>query len=83
MPKLATPTALDPHPTNELGKGVIDPAAEARVLARGGVFARRLTTKFGDTFLVWTSRPLATVATDMALAACAFQRRYAKQPAAG
>lgn len=36
-------TMLDPHPTNELGKGILDPEREALLLSRGMVYARRVT----------------------------------------
>lgn len=57
--------SLDAHPQNELGQNVLDPAAEAKLLADGMVFARRLTDATGHTFIFCGKRPLTEFATDM------------------
>lgn len=57
--------SLDAHPKNELGKDVLDPGTEAKLLADGMVFARRLTDATGHTFIFCGKRPLTEFATDM------------------
>ena len=50
---------LDPDPTNELGHGVLDPDTEARLIALGYIYAHRVTTKRGRTFVGAYKRSLA------------------------
>lgn len=57
---------LDPDPDNQLGKGILAPALEAELLARGVVFAVRLPPCKGKPFwsLVASFRPIADAVTD-------------------
>jgi hypothetical protein len=48
---------LDPHPLNELGRGILDPTVEAKLLASGVVFARTVRTKTGKSFIDCYFRP--------------------------
>lgn len=48
---------LDPNPANLLGKGILAPAEEARLLARGVVYAERVKMSDGQTFLATSVRP--------------------------
>jgi hypothetical protein len=48
---------LDPNPANLLGKGILAPAEEARLLARGVVYAERVTMSDGQSFLATSVRP--------------------------
>ncbi len=49
---------LDPNPLNELGKGTLDPAVEAKLLARGIVFAQTVMGPNGKTYLRTACRPI-------------------------
>lgn len=57
--------SLDLHPQNKLGQNILEPAIEAKLLADGMVFARRLTDATGHTFIFCGQRPLTEFATDM------------------
>lgn len=64
----ATPE-LDPHPDNILGRGILKPTEEAKLLSEGLVFATYLTTEDGHRFLLCGKRPIAVVATEWAIEA--------------
>lgn len=49
---------LDPDPTNLLGKGILDPVLEQQMISQGFIYAHRITTKRGRSFLGWYKRPL-------------------------
>jgi hypothetical protein len=48
---------LDPHPLNELGRGIFPPDQEAKLLAAGAVFARTVRMKSGKSFIDCYFRP--------------------------
>lgn len=48
---------LDPHPLNELGKGLIEPDTEAQLIGQGVVFAMRVFHDDGHMSLALFSRP--------------------------
>lgn len=52
---------LDPHPLNILGHGILTPAHEARLIARGVVFAQQVTGDDGCEYLRTMRRPWADV----------------------
>jgi hypothetical protein len=64
---------LDPDPGNILGKGILDPEREAKLLAEGYIFAMWIQPKpsrKGDNpppFLVRCKRPIAEAITDALL----------------
>lgn len=57
---------LDAHPLNELGKGLLDPDVEAKLLAEGVVFAAivRPSNPKVPPYLTTSRRPIADVATE-------------------
>lgn len=59
-------TALCPSPKNELGKGIFPADEEAKLLAAGYIFARRVPGTLVSTIVV-CKRPIADAVTDMAL----------------
>ncbi len=56
---------LDPHPTNELGKGILDPEMEAKLLADGVIWANRVFHADGTYSLNCTFRPVMQVLTEL------------------
>jgi hypothetical protein len=55
---------LDPNPLNELGKGTLDPEVEAKLIARGIVFAQTVTRPDGATYLRTARRPITQCYAD-------------------
>jgi hypothetical protein len=55
---------LDPNPLNELGKGILDPKVEARLIERGIVFAQTVTRPDGATYLRTARRPITQCHAD-------------------
>ena len=55
---------LDPHPLNELGRGILAPDVEARLLADGYIFAATVIPKDRRVppFLATSKRPFAEAA---------------------
>ncbi len=53
---------LDPSSLNELGRSILDPALEARLIARGIVYARRRPSADGKRTVLTTSRRPLSVA---------------------
>lgn len=49
---------FDPNPLNELGKGTLDPAVEAKLIERGIVFAQTVIGPNGKPYLRTARRPL-------------------------
>lgn len=49
---------LDPDPTNLLGRGILDPVLEQQMINQGFIYAHRVTTPSGRSFLEWYKRPL-------------------------
>jgi hypothetical protein len=60
---MATPI-LDPNPDNELGKGTLPPAIEAKFIERGAVFAQTVTRPDGTTYYRTARRPINECYTD-------------------
>lgn len=54
---------LDSHPSNILGRGILDPETEAAMLAAGFVFATYLTPagRKAKPFLLTSKRPYADI----------------------
>ena len=55
---------LDPNPLNELGKGILDPTVEAKLIERGIVFAQTITRPDGATYLRTARRPITQCYAD-------------------
>ncbi len=55
---------LDPNPLNELGKGILDPEVEAKLVERGIVFAQTVTRPDGATYLRTARRPITQCYAD-------------------
>ena len=60
-------TDFDPHPANELGRGTLDPATEAWLLARGAVFARTVPGVSGKPVVEFSCRPFVAAVTAAAV----------------
>lgn len=56
---------LDPSPRNELGKGILDPAEEQKLLADGYTYARRVFAPDGQFHLRVAKSDIATIATNL------------------
>lgn len=55
---------LDPNPENILGKGILPPEKEAKIIARGCVFAKFVTAQ-GKSILVTFRRPHDEILADL------------------
>lgn len=57
---------LDPHPLNELGKGILAPDVEAKLLAEGVIFATTVTPRNPKVppYLVTCRRSIVEASTD-------------------
>lgn len=78
---------LDASPDNELGKGLLDPAIEARLRAKGTLYARRIPRDGKPPLLVTCQRSIVEAYTDALLDLPMFHpssvsSRQASQPAA-
>lgn len=56
---------LDTSPRNELGKGILDPAVEAKLLAAGVTYARRIFQPDGKFHLRTATTPISAVAANV------------------
>lgn len=56
---------LDTSPHNELGKGILDPAVENKLLAAGVIYARRVTHPDGKFHLRTATTPINTIAANV------------------
>jgi len=56
---------LDPNHKNELGKGIFDPEREAKLIAEGYTFARRVRAGTKREFLITAKTPIAQIAADI------------------
>lgn len=56
---------LDSSPRNELGKGILDPAVESKLLAAGIIYARRVFHPDGRYHLRTATTPIAAVAANV------------------
>lgn len=65
---------LDSSPRNELGKGILDLAEEAKLLAQGYVYARRVFRADGSYFFNLCKTNIAPVATALFLSAAALNQ---------
>lgn len=71
---------FDPHPANLLGKNILDPSLETRILAEGCTFARIIDHGNGKTSVQGTVGAPGEVATRMFLDAAQRRRKYVKRP---
>ncbi len=69
------PINLDPSPQNELGKGILDPELEQRLLADGYIYARRVFHGKGY-FLNLAKSPIRAIATKIFADLLAFQMKH-------
>jgi hypothetical protein len=56
---------LDPSPRNELGKGILDPAVESKLLAAGVSYARRIFHPDGKFHLNTATTPINLIAANI------------------
>lgn len=56
---------LDPDPRNILGKGILGPATEQRLFARGIIYAEKMPTPDGRTILIVCKRLYKDAMFDM------------------
>lgn len=56
---------LDQSPYNELGKGILDPAVESRLLAAGVIYARRVFHPDGKQHLRTATTPIKPIAANV------------------
>lgn len=55
---------LDPHPTNELGRDILDSTKENELLERGIVYASRCHRDDGSFVLITCARPILIALED-------------------
>jgi len=58
---------LDPSPRNELGKNILDPSVEEKLLAEGYTYARRVYRSDGHYHLRIAKAPIRLIATEIFL----------------
>jgi len=56
---------LDPSPYNELGKGILDPAVECKLLAAGITYAERVFHPDGKFHLRTATTPIDVIAVNV------------------
>lgn len=56
---------LDQSPRNELGKGILDPAVESKLLAAGVIYARRVFQPDGKYHLNTATTPISAIAANV------------------
>lgn len=56
---------LDTSPRNELGKGILDPAVESKLLAAGVIYARRVFHADGKFHLRTATTPINAIAANI------------------
>jgi hypothetical protein len=56
---------LDTSPRNELGKGILDPVVESKLLAAGVIYARRVFHADGKFHLRTATTPINAIAANI------------------